>query len=271
VLDYVHVCPLARRGIRAKVSSSCRRSRLSWKMPTACKFIMAKEKALNFQHSESPKSRDQELDRLAPLTDDSKDKDSKDKDKDKGSKACCFCWCCCCSCSCLSVKNVDENTQNGNSSSKNDHLSDELDSPPPLADIKSWADSFEQLMQSRGGRKFFRDFLRLEYSEENILFWLAVEELKNESNPAGVEEKARVIYEDYISILSPKEVSLDSKVREVVNRNMVDPTSSTFDEAQLQIYTLMHRDSYPRFINSPLYKKLAQIENGTNSRRESNS
>jgi hypothetical protein len=56
------------------------------------------------------------------------------------------------------------------------------------------------------GRKVFRDFLRCEYSEENILFWLACEELKKETNPDVVEEKARFIYEDYISILSPKEV-----------------------------------------------------------------
>lgn len=35
---------------------------------------------------------------------------------------------------------------------------------------------------------------------------MAVEELKKESNPDVIEEKARFIYEDYISILSPKEV-----------------------------------------------------------------
>lgn len=103
-------------------------------------------------------------------------------------------------------------------------------------------------MRSPGGRKIFRDFLRCEYSEENILFWLACEELKKQTNPEAIEEKARFIYEDYISILSPKEVSLDSRVREIVNRNMVEPTPYTFDEAQLQIYTLMHRDSYPRCV-----------------------
>lgn len=54
-------------------------------------------------------------------------------------------------------------------------------------------------------------------------------------------------------------MSLDSRVRETVNRNMVEPTPHTFDEAQLQIYTLMHRDSYPRFVNSPLYKTLARL------------
>lgn len=121
-----------------------------------------------------------------------------------------------------------------------------LHSRPTLDEIRSWGKSFDRLMRSPGGRKIFRDFLRCEYSEENILFWLACEELKKQTNPEAIEEKARFIYEDYISILSPKEVSLDSRVREIVNRNMVEPTPHTFDEAQLQIYTLMHRDSYPR-------------------------
>jgi regulator of G-protein signaling 17 len=52
--------------------------------------------------------------------------------------------------------------------------------------------------------------LKCEYSEENILFWLACEDLKKETNAEIIEEKARVIYEDYISILSPKEVSVHS-------------------------------------------------------------
>ena len=62
---------------------------------------------------------------------------------------------------------------------------------------------------SRGGRRVFREFLRCEYSEENILFWLACEDLKKENNPEKIEEKARMIYEDYVSILSPREVSCD--------------------------------------------------------------
>lgn len=31
-----------------------------------------------------------------------------------------------------------------------------------------------------------------------------------------------------------------------------------YDEAQLQIYTLMQRDSYPRFVNSQMFKTLVQ-------------
>lgn len=35
------------------------------------------------------------------------------------------------------------------------------------------------------------------------------------------------------------------------------PSVHTFDDAQLQIYTLMHRDSYPRFLASQHFKRLA--------------
>lgn len=58
------------------------------------------------------------------------------------------------------------------------------------------------------GRKVFQDFLRCEYSEENILFWTACEELKKERDSKSIAAKARDIYEDYISILSSKEVSV---------------------------------------------------------------
>ena len=52
----------------------------------------------------------------------------------------------------------------------------------------------------------FREFLKSEYSEENMLFWLAIEEYRQIEDAKVREERARIIYEDYISILSPKEV-----------------------------------------------------------------
>jgi len=64
------------------------------------------------------------------------------------------------------------------------------------------------MMRSPEGRDVFRNFLRSEYSEENLMFWISCEELKKETNPSVIDEKARIIYEDYVSILSPKEVRL---------------------------------------------------------------
>lgn len=172
----------------------------------------------------------------------------------RGSNACCFCWCCCCSCS----WNEDRDDRNRKASyDVKEGTTDCEDCPKPtLEEVRSWGQSFDKLMCCPAGRNSFRQFLRTEFSEENMLFWLACEEFRKETNKSMIEEKARVIYEDYISILSPKEVSLDSRVRETINRNMLEPTSHTFDDAQLQIYTLMQRDSYPRYMNSPAYKNL---------------
>lgn len=79
-----------------------------------------------------------------------------------------------------------------------------------MEEIKQWAQSFDKLMKNPAGRNKFREFLRTEYSEENMLFWLACEDLKKEINKSAIEEKTRLIYEDYISILSPKEVHTHS-------------------------------------------------------------
>ncbi|XP_049638363.1 regulator of G-protein signaling 20 [Suncus etruscus] len=175
----------------------------------------------------------------------------------QGSNTCCFCWCCCCSCSCLTVRNPAEQTPSRASQvSVEEKPACEESSSPTLEEVRAWGQSFDQLMVTPAGRNAFREFLRTEFSEENMLFWMACEELKQEANGSTVEEKARTIYDDYISILSPKEVSLDSRVREVINRDMLAPSQHVFDDAQLQIYTLMHRDSYPRFTSSALYKDL---------------
>ncbi|XP_794623.4 regulator of G-protein signaling 20 isoform X1 [Strongylocentrotus purpuratus] len=184
-------------------------------------------------------------------------------DRSKGSKACCFCWCCCCSCSCLTMRN-NSSDSNGKKDTPLDIVNGDSNEMPTLDEIRLWHQSFDTLMSSGKGRRKFREFLRSEYSEENLLFWLACEELHKETNSASVEEKARLIYEDYISILSPKEVSLDSSTREIVNNNMVDPTIHAFDEAQKQIYILMLRDSFPRFLNSKMFRNLME----TVSRRE---
>ena len=84
---------------------------------------------------------------------------------------------------------------------------------PTLEEASAWAQSFDKLMLTPAGRNAFREFLRTEFSEENMLFWMACEELKKEANKAMIEEKARIIYEDYISILSPKEVGARQRSR----------------------------------------------------------
>jgi len=127
---------------------------------------------------------------------------------------------------------------------------------PSFQDVKDWSDSFDRLMNSKVGRQLFGEFLKKEFADENILFWQACEDLKREKDADKINEKARIIYEDFVSMLSPKEVSLDSRIRERINDNMLRPTVNTFDEAQSHVYMLMQKDCYPRFLKSKFYRDL---------------
>ncbi|KAL2301706.1 hypothetical protein Nmel_011097, partial [Mimus melanotis] len=110
--------------------------------------------------------------------------------------------------------------------------------------------------QSLGGLATFRAFLKSEYSEENIEFWVSCEEYKKTKSPAKLSPKARKIYDEFISVQATKEVNLDSCTREKTSHNMLEPTLSCFDEAQRKIFTLMEKDSYRRFLKSPYYLDL---------------
>lgn len=60
--------------------------------------------------------------------------------------------------------------------------------------------------QSVGGLAAFRAFLKSEYSEENIEFWVSCEDYKKTKSPAKLSPKARKIYDEFISVQATKEV-----------------------------------------------------------------
>ena len=62
-------------------------------------------------------------------------------------------------------------------------------------------------MKAPAGRNLFREFLRTEYSEENLLFWLACEDFKKTESVEKIASKARMIYSEFIEADAPKEVS----------------------------------------------------------------
>uniref|UniRef100_A0A7N6F7M8 Si:ch211-154e10.1 n=1 Tax=Anabas testudineus TaxID=64144 RepID=A0A7N6F7M8_ANATE len=106
------------------------------------------------------------------------------------------------------------------------------------------------------GLAAFRAFLRTEFSEENLEFWLACEEYKKIKSQSKMASKAKKIFAEYIAIQSCKEVNLDSYTRDHTKDNLQNVTRSCFDLAQRRIYGLMEKDSYPRFLRSELYLDL---------------
>ena len=59
---------------------------------------------------------------------------------------------------------------------------------------------------SSAGLELFRGFLRSEFSDENLEFWIAVEEFK-QSKPSKVSSMAQQIYTDFVAPQAPREVS----------------------------------------------------------------
>ncbi len=52
----------------------------------------------------------------------------------------------------------------------------------------------------------FQDFLKSEYSEENILFWLACEEYKKTTSAPEMISKANQIYTEFVQTEAPRQV-----------------------------------------------------------------
>lgn len=81
-------------------------------------------------------------------------------------------------------------------------------------------------------------------------------------NEDEIFDKTRTIYEDFISTLSPREVSVDSAIRDEIQEKMINPDKDIFKNAKEHIYNLMLRDSYPRFRNSDIYRAALEESRG---------
>lgn len=126
---------------------------------------------------------------------------------------------------------------------------------PTAAEVGKWKESFSHVMSSELGRMVFTNFLRSEFSEENMDFWVTCEDYKNIA-PSKMVMRAKQIYQQYVEADAPHEVNLDAETREKTRQNVENPCSSCFVDAQKMIYTLMEKDSYRRFLNSKLIQDL---------------
>ncbi|XP_043676696.1 uncharacterized protein LOC122633165 isoform X3 [Vespula pensylvanica] len=136
----------------------------------------------------------------------------------------------------------------------------QLNSPvveiPTEKRVKRWALSMEELMSDPTGLLEFTNYLRKEYSHENIRFWVAVKDLRH-SYQAQITEKVNEIFKEFLAPGAPCEINIDGKTMEKVHQEMKNPSRFTFDSAAEHVYTLLlKKDCYPRFIRSDQYRNL---------------
>uniref|UniRef100_A0A673I0B7 Regulator of G-protein signaling 12-like n=1 Tax=Sinocyclocheilus rhinocerous TaxID=307959 RepID=A0A673I0B7_9TELE len=124
--------------------------------------------------------------------------------------------------------------------------------------VASWAVSFERLLQDPVGVRYFSEFLKKEFSEENILFWQACECFKRTERKKKHHKK---IYNRFLSSKATMPVNIDSQAQ-LADDVLTAPQPNMFKQPQLQIFNLMKMDCYARFLKSTLYQEcmLAEVE-----------
>ncbi|XP_064870392.1 regulator of G-protein signaling 12-like, partial [Oncorhynchus nerka] len=104
---------------------------------------------------------------------------------------------------------------------------------------------FERLLQDPVGVRYFSEFLKKEFSEENIVFWQACEFFSHvpDNDKKQLSQRARQIYNSYLSSKATTSVNIDSQLQ-LADDILNAPRPDMFKEQQLQIFNLMKFDSY---------------------------
>ncbi|XP_020642103.3 regulator of G-protein signaling 10 isoform X3 [Pogona vitticeps] len=122
-----------------------------------------------------------------------------------------------------------------------------------------WSTSLENLLEDPEGVKRFREFLKKEFSEENVLFWIACEEFKKIQDKKQMQTKANEIYMTFLSSKASYQVNVEGQSR--LDESILEtPHPLMFQKLQDQIFNLMKYDSYSRFLKSDTFLKLKQAE-----------
>lgn len=94
----------------------------------------------------------------------------------------------------------------------------------PVEVLQSWETSFNSLLLHDDGIQLFENFLKSEFSEENIQFWKACEQFKTVPDHM-IEKEAAIIYEEYIDPQASKLVSECDMEYANAQRNLVKKKS----------------------------------------------
>uniref|UniRef100_A0A8R1HYG2 RGS domain-containing protein n=1 Tax=Caenorhabditis japonica TaxID=281687 RepID=A0A8R1HYG2_CAEJA len=129
----------------------------------------------------------------------------------------------------------NENTANGSNGTTPPATANNIASPnnvPPSPRLSpnEWQFAFDHVIYDVDGRAQFTKFLQSEYSEENILFWWAVEELKAvgvSEGRAKFESTVQEMYDTFIAAESPLAINIDHDTRTDIIGLTASPVSYT--------------------------------------------
>ncbi|XP_043945409.1 axin-1 isoform X2 [Protopterus annectens] len=133
-------------------------------------------------------------------------------------------------------------------------------SASPTPPYLRWAESLHSLLDDQDGINLFRTFLKQEDCSDLLDFWFACSGFRklepNDSNEEKRLKLAKAIFKKYIldsnGIVS-RQIKPATKtfIRDSVMRQQIDP--AMFDQAQMEIQSMMEENTYPVFLKSDIY------------------
>uniref|UniRef100_A0AAY5KUH8 RGS domain-containing protein n=1 Tax=Esox lucius TaxID=8010 RepID=A0AAY5KUH8_ESOLU len=136
-----------------------------------------------------------------------------------------------------------------------------LEAPPKLdrpsrEEASLWGKALDNVLINSYGLATFWSFLKSEFSEENLEFWVACEDYKRTGEQSRMAGKAEGIYKEFLKTGAQKEVNIDHLTKDATLKNLASLSPTTFDLAQRQVFALMEKDSYGRFLKSNQYQDI---------------
>lgn len=142
---------------------------------------------------------------------------------------------------------------------------------PTAADLRLWCNSLLDLLSDPCGIGVFSQFLKTEFSDENLDFCLMVEKLDEVATYQDFMVAALSIFDDFVPVGAPRELNITSQCRKELERQfsavkakledkpLPDTVSKTwrlqpnvFVDAYEHILHLMAKDTYKRFLASDI-------------------
>lgn len=133
--------------------------------------------------------------------------------------------------------------------------------------LKNPTKSLELILKRKSNlhhKNNFKEFLESEFSDENLEFYEAVDDLGDQNSISrsidvdnhNFQKTCHEIINTFIVTASPREVNIDANTRNLIlkERALGHISYESLGTAQKQIYNLMARDSYTRFLKSVYFR-----------------
>ncbi|XP_034395539.1 regulator of G-protein signaling 9a [Cyclopterus lumpus] len=126
---------------------------------------------------------------------------------------------------------------------------------PTKMRVERWSFSLFELLSDLRGRDDFKTFLKKEFSGENLAFWEAAEELKWGTG-SSMTSKAETIFKTFLAPGAPRWINIDGRTMGLTVKGLEHPHRYVLEAAQTHVFLLMKKDTFFRYLKSPVYKDI---------------